>query len=158
MTDDDLPEEEIESRRFWRRVRIFVLYPVLMLLLVVALTVAWLSARNAAARKKSDELIAQIRAKNLPIDNPSFAGLPRSAHQNQGSIGVAQCADDGRFSRVQQSCKSVYPWKEPQRAIRGYGSRRSTSGSGFPRTLERTAHSCTTVGSSRHSASHALEH
>lgn len=119
MTNDESADEQLESRRFWRRVRRFVLYPLLSLLLLVAITVGWLSARNAAARKQVDDLVEQMRAQGLPYDNASLSAYRDRMTSTKDLTEWLQVLTTVESDEFRQSSKDLYPWDDAEAPLPG---------------------------------------
>ena len=109
MNDESI-DEQPEGQRFWRRVRLFVLYPLLCLLLLIAGIIGWLAARDAAAEKQVAAEIESLRKQGLPYDNNSMAAYHdrlTSTKDLDEWLQVLSTFDSDEFNAP---AKLLYPW------------------------------------------------
>ena len=112
MKSEDIEEvQPSETRRFWRRVQWFVVYPLLAIALLIAIVVGWLSARDSAALAEVDQQVTELRAQGLPVDNETLASYYEqqcSSKDADAWLNVLTVVESAEF---QQAAKQLYPWQ-----------------------------------------------
>ncbi len=110
MSKEERVDQQLSQKRSPSRFRIFVLYPLLSLALLIVLSVSWLSARNAAAKRSIDQMLKEMQAQGQPYDDASLAAyyerLTSTADLDRW-LGIlsATSADD-----FKAASRSLYPW------------------------------------------------
>ncbi len=103
-------EHQAEDRRFWRRVRRFVLYPLLCILLLLGSLLGWLASRNAAAQRLVDEQVQRLDTQGLPYDSDSMSRYYAQRGSTQDLDEWLQVLTMVTSDDFRQSAKNLYPW------------------------------------------------
>ena len=108
--NDESADEQSEGKRFWRRVRWFVLYPLLCLFLVIAGIVGWLAARDARAKNQVAAQIDFLREQGLPYDNKSMDAYHDRLTTTKDLDAWLQVLSSVDADEFKLTAKLLYPW------------------------------------------------
>lgn len=112
MSDEESAENQpSEAKRFWRRFRIFVLNPLLVLLAFCGVTIGWMSSRNNSAQIQVNQRRAQILSQGLPVDNATLAQYHDGLSTTQELDAWLQLITDLQSDEFKLATKDFYPWK-----------------------------------------------
>lgn len=118
MNDESI-DEQTDGRRFWRRVRVFVLYPLLCLMLLTVGIVGWLTARDAAAEKQVAAQIELLREQGLPYDNSSMAAYHDRLTTTKDLDEWLQVLSSVDADDFKVPAKLLYPWNDTPAPVPG---------------------------------------